>query len=172
MGSDFGELPRSVARATALVIAFVGSVSLWWIYFDRAAEAGMQVIAEADDPGRLGVTAYTYVHIPIVAGIIVVAAADELVIAHPGDAIGAATACLVLGGPALYLTGNALFKLTLWGRVPVSRPLALLALAAAVPLAFVLPGLGLLAVAMAIVAAVALSDGRAVVRYLAWPSRS
>ena len=35
------------------------------------------------DPGRLGLTAYTYFHIPMVAGVIAAAAADELTLAHP-----------------------------------------------------------------------------------------
>jgi low temperature requirement protein LtrA len=39
------------------VIAFVGSVAFWWIYFDRSAEAGIEVMATATDPGRLGVIA-------------------------------------------------------------------------------------------------------------------
>ena len=44
---------------------------LWWIYFDRGARLASDVIAASDDPGRLGRSAYTYVHVPMVAGIIV-----------------------------------------------------------------------------------------------------
>ena len=83
-GTSFGELPTSTERWVAFVVAFIGSAAIWWIYFDRGAEAGREIISAADDPGRLGLVAYTYCHIPIVAGIIVAAAGDEIAVAHPG----------------------------------------------------------------------------------------
>ena len=61
-------------------------------------------------PGRLGRFAYTYLHIPMVAGIIVTAVGDELVIAHPFGHAGPDTVATVLGGPALFLAGHLLFK--------------------------------------------------------------
>jgi low temperature requirement protein LtrA len=94
------------------------------------------VISAADDPGRIGVSAYrayTYFHIPMVGGIIVVAAADELTIAHPSDGVTVPTTALILGGPALYLVGSTLFKLALWNRLPRSRLIAICALVALVP---------------------------------------
>jgi low temperature requirement protein LtrA len=118
IGSQFGELPRTPSTVAAFVTAFVGSVAIWWIYFDRSAEAARDAIATARDPGRLGVVAYTYFHVPIVAGIIVAAAGYELAMAHPGDQLDVATACLILGGPALFLAGQTLFKSAVWGRVP------------------------------------------------------
>jgi low temperature requirement protein LtrA len=160
-GANFGELPSSPATVAAFVIAFIGSVALWWIYFDRAAEAGLRVISTAAEPGRLGLSAYTHVHIPMVAGIIAAAAADELTIAHPGDRVSATTAWVILGGPALYLIGNALFKWALWNDVPRSRLIAILALAALIPVALVSSTLGLLAAATAVVVAVAVWDTRA-----------
>ena len=121
IGSQFGELPRATSTVAAFVIAFIGSVAFWWIYFDRSAEAGLEVIATATDPGRLGVIAYTYFHIPIVAGVIVAAAGYELAIAHPSDQLEVATASLILGGPALFLVGQTLFKWAVWGHVPLVR---------------------------------------------------
>jgi low temperature requirement protein LtrA len=107
IGSQFGELSRTSSTIAAFVVAFIGSVAFWWIYFDRSAEAGLEVIATASDPGRLGLTAYTFFHVPMVAGIIVAAAGYELAIAHPGNQLNVATACLILGGPALFLIGQA-----------------------------------------------------------------
>ena len=60
-------------------------MGLWWIYFARSAEAAREVFTSSEDPGRLGRSAYTYFHLPMVAGIIAVAAADELTVAHPGE---------------------------------------------------------------------------------------
>src|SRR5919109_2762242 len=107
-----------------LWVAFIGSVTLWWIYFDRTDESGRHIIATASDPGRLGRSAYTYFHVPMVAGIILVAAADELMIVHSTGKATAATTALILGGSALYLAGNMLFKWALSGlsQWPPSRP--------------------------------------------------
>jgi low temperature requirement protein LtrA len=155
IGSQFGELPREPSTVGTFVIAFVASVAFWWIYFDRSAEAGLQVIATATDPGRLGITAYTYFHVLMVAGIIVAAAAYELAIAHPGDQLNAATACLILGGPALFLVGHALFKWALWGHVPMSRLAAIGAVVALIPVAVVSTALVLLALTTTVVVAAA-----------------
>ena len=160
IGSQFGELARTPSTVTAFVIAFVGSVAFWWIYFDRSAEAGIEVMATATDPGRLGVTAYTYLHVPMVAGVIAAAGGYELAIAHPGDQVDAATACLILGGPALFLVGHTLFKRSLWGFVPRARLAAMGALVALIPVAIVSSTLVLLVLASAVVVAVAWSSSR------------
>ena len=159
-GANFGELPSSAATVAAFLVAFVGSVAFWWIYFDRAEEAGLRVMSAASDPGRLGVTAYTYFHIPLVAGIIVAAAGDELAIAHPSDPATVASTALILGGPALYLIGNALFKWAVWGAVPRTRLIAGGALAALVPVAVVASALALMVTATLVLVGVALWDVR------------
>ena len=137
------------------VVAFVGSVALWWVYFAHHAEEGLRRIREAFDPARMGRAAYAYGHAVMVAGVIVAAVADELVIAHPGGDLEAATAWAILGGPALYLAGNALFNWALTGRVPTSRLGAIAALALLGVLAPVLTPLGLAAAATGVVVALA-----------------
>ena len=97
------------SHALAFAAAFVGSVAMWWIYFDSGAVRAHHRIAHSDDPGRQARSAYTYFHVPVVAGIIVCAVADELVLMHPDHADNAGIAA-ILGGPALYLVGTALFK--------------------------------------------------------------
>jgi len=62
---------------TAFVVAFAGSLALWWIYFDRGARLARDVIAASDDPSRLGRSANAYFHVPMVAGIIVPAIATS-----------------------------------------------------------------------------------------------
>ena len=79
-GATFADLDPSAGTVTAFVVAFAGIVALWWIYFDRGARLASAVIAAADDVGRQGRSAYTYFHVPMVAGIIVTAVADELTI--------------------------------------------------------------------------------------------
>ena len=159
-GATFGELPFSVATVAAFVVAFLGSVALWWIYFDRSAEAASQVISAAADPGRLGRSALTYFHMPMVAGIIVTAVGDELTIAHPGGHASVATVVTLLGGPALFLAGHVLFKRVVFGVLSGSRLVAILALAALVPLGRVASPLLLATAATLVLANVAWWDTR------------
>ncbi len=157
-GVNFGRLPRSPGTIVAFAAAFVGSVALWWIYFNRGAEAGQELIAKAKDPGRLGVVAYTYAHVPMVAGIIAFAAAADLTIPHPATNATTATTALILGGPGLYLVGHAVFKQTLWQHVAWPQVLAVLALVASIALAPVSSRLVLLAVAVIVLFVVAVWD--------------
>ena len=136
-GATFSDLPWTTPHVLALVVAFVGSVAMWWLYFDTGAQRASGHFASARDPGRVARLAYTYLHLPIVAGIIVCAVADEVSLAHPGHASNAGIAA-ILGGPALYLLGHALFKWATNARPvpPLSHLVGLLLLAALAPFAF------------------------------------
>jgi low temperature requirement protein LtrA len=115
------------------LVAFAGSLALWWIYFQRSADAGAQILASTADPGRLARSAYSYIHPLMVAGIIAVAAADELTVAHPLDHGAPASVGLSLGGTALFVGGHALFKYAVFEEPPWSHIIAMLALAVLVP---------------------------------------
>jgi low temperature requirement protein LtrA len=112
MGSSFAESARTTDVWLAFVSAFIGCVAMWWIYFDIGVERGSRSIRESDDPGRTARLGYTYLHLLIVAGIVACAVGDELSLGHPHAIAGTAQIAVLLGGPALYLLGNALFKQT------------------------------------------------------------
>jgi low temperature requirement protein LtrA len=133
-GATFAESDFTRAALAAFVVAFLGSVALWWVYFDLSFDAAEQAFASSSDPGRLGRFAYTYLHIPMVAGIIVTAVGDELVIAHPFGHATPDTVATVLGGPALFLVGHLLFKRAVFGDWSISRlaAIAILGIIAAV----------------------------------------
>jgi low temperature requirement protein LtrA len=109
-GATFAGLPWDSANTAAFASAFLGSVAMWWIYFNIGAGRGSRQIAGSADPGRVARAVYTYFHIPIIAGIVVSAVADEISIAHPDGHMQPAFAACLLGGPALYLLGNVFFK--------------------------------------------------------------
>ena len=69
-----------------LVVAFVETAALWWLYFGATTEHARVTLSTCDDPGRLARDAYTYAHLPIVAGIIATAVASDLLIAGPHQA--------------------------------------------------------------------------------------
>ena len=171
-GTTFGQIEASTATVSAFVVAFLGSVALWWIYFARSAEAAREVISSSEDPGRLGRSAYTYFHLPMIAGIIAVAAADELTVAHPGDRGTASSVALTLGGTALFLVGHAFFKWAVFGVLPWSHVVAIAALAALTPVGFAIPTLVLSGAAGLIVVVLAAWDTLAHGGHVRWPRRS
>jgi low temperature requirement protein LtrA len=142
----------------AFGIAFVGSAALWWLYFDRSAGDAARLIAESDDPGRLGRSAYHFIHPIMVAGIIVAAAADDRVLAAPTVVAGLAVTWLILGGTALFIAGHLAFKLTVWRRLNWPRTAALVALALLGLLAPHVSRLVLSSCVVAVVLAVAVAD--------------
>src|SRR5258708_34963359 len=146
------------SAVAAFITAFVGSAALWWIYFDRSAEAGARRIAASHDPGRLGRSAYVFIHPIMVAGIIVATAADAEVLAHPSIAGEAATTWMVLGGAALFLAGHALFTAVVWRVTPWSRVVALTVLASLGLLAPHVSALALGVCATAVVVGGAVAD--------------
>jgi low temperature requirement protein LtrA len=145
-GATFAGTAWNATTSAAFLASFLGSIAMWWVYFDTAAERASHRISHSSDPGRIARLAYTYLHLLIIAGIIVCAVADEIVLMHPGhtEAMGVA---VILTGPALYLLGNALFKWASNDRrlPPLSHLAGLLLLAALAPFAFAhhFPALGL-----------------------------
>jgi low temperature requirement protein LtrA len=153
----------------ALLVGFAGSLAMWWMYFDTSAKEATHAIEHSKDPGRMGANCH-YTHVILVAGIIVSAVADELVIgegAHPAELkyLGP-----LLGGPAIYLFGNALFKRVVRGFLPQSHLYGLIGLA----------GLGVFASHLSVLAVgtlttvvmISVAALEAVVRRRAWAAQA
>jgi low temperature requirement protein LtrA len=128
-GATFADLRWTHDTVTAFASAFVGAIAMWWIYFHRGAEAGSELISRSSEPGRLARLAYTYLHMPIVAGIILSAVADELVLTHPADHSDLKTVVSAIGGPLLFLIGTILFKHTIRGFLQLSHGVGIVVLA-------------------------------------------
>jgi len=145
-----------------LAVAFLQTAALWWLYFGAMAERTRLVMSTCEDPGRLARDAYTYLHVPIVAGIIAVAVGDDLLIGAPSEALHGVGLAVVLGGPALYLVGENLFRLRVTGagnlkRLAVAGLLVLLA-----PVGAHVSALALSALVAALLSALALWELRPV----------
>jgi low temperature requirement protein LtrA len=154
-GATAARLPATAATLAAFVAAFLGSVAMWWIYFNIGAERNTRLIMNSTDAGRLGRSVYTYFHIPIVAGIVVCAVADEITIAHPGGHLELPAAMTLLGGPALYLAGNVFFKRASAKYYPLSHLVGLGLLVLLAPLAMYMTPLMLGAATTAVLIMVA-----------------
>lgn len=127
-GATFADLSWTPETIAAFIASFVGSIAMWWIYFHKGAEAGAERISGAEDSGRIARLTYTYFHMPIVAGIIISAVGDELVLAHPSGHTDLKTILSLIGGPLLFLVGTILFKWTIHGGWQLSHLVGIVAL--------------------------------------------
>jgi low temperature requirement protein LtrA len=120
-GATTSELDLTVARVVAFALAFLGTAALWWLYFNLVANIAQRRLAEAADRTLMARDAYTYLHVVIVAGILLSAVGDELVIAHPSEELSNAEIAAVVCGPALYLLAHVLLRLRMTGTISDRR---------------------------------------------------
>ena len=108
-GATASQARLTVAAIVALGVAFLLSTALWWLYFGHVSEVAAERISRSapTEAGRLGRDVYTYLHLPIIAGIVLSAVGIELLIAHPHEKLQVAGALVAFGGPALFLAGLA-----------------------------------------------------------------
>ena len=131
-GIAFAGKESSAASITALASAFVTAAAAWWVYFDHGERIGSEAIEASDEPGRVARTVYTWIHLAIIGGIVLMSVGDKEALSHPHEH-GAAHALAVLGGPTLFLVGTVLFRRVLerrWARAQLAGIVALAALTA------------------------------------------
>ncbi|HWH95907.1 MAG TPA: low temperature requirement protein A [Baekduia sp.] len=126
-GATTSELGLDGHTGVAFGTAFLSTAALWWLYFTAVARIAELRLRRAPDRTAMARDAYTYLHVILVAAIVVSAVGDELVIAHPDQALGGAEMAAVVGGPALYLLGHTLFRLRVSGTTGWRRPLGAVA---------------------------------------------
>jgi low temperature requirement protein LtrA len=127
-GATFADLTWTPENIGAFLAALVGSIAMWWIYFHKGAEAGSEMISKSAESGRVARIAYTYLHMPIVGGIILTAVADELVLKHPNGHSDLRTVVSAVGGPLLFLVGTILFKHVIRNFLQLSHGVGIVAL--------------------------------------------
>ena len=99
----------------AVALGLLITIGLWWIYFDRFAGIAEARLRSHDDVVLAAADGYSYLHLPIVAGIIVFAVGMKVTIADVRGALPDAARLALAGGLALYLAGNVAFRLRLTG---------------------------------------------------------
>ncbi|WP_137842965.1 low temperature requirement protein A [Microbacterium sp. 2FI] len=121
-GFAFVEKESSPETIVAMATAFLAAAAMWWIYFDHGERIGSEAIEASDEPGRLARTAYTWIHLAIIAGVVLLSVGDKEALSHPHEH-GFAVTLVVLGGPFLFLVGTVLFRRVLerrWARAQVA----------------------------------------------------
>jgi low temperature requirement protein LtrA len=123
----------------AAAVLGVGVASaLWWAYFDVSALAAGRRLAEVEPVGarnRLARDAFSYLHLPMVAAIVLVALGMKSTLAHVGDPLRWEPAAALVGGAAVYLLAHVAFKVRVLATFSAHRLVAALVLLALVPVA-------------------------------------
>jgi low temperature requirement protein LtrA len=167
VGIGLGDVPLDLGLFAAAVLGLALAAALWWTYFVGEDERAERALAATPAARRLRVAnnAYFYAYVPVLLGVITIAAGVKHAIGHVTEPLDAAAALALGGGVAMYLAGDVAFRATL--RI---RPLGYRAAAALVALATVALGvrvaaaaqlIGLLLVLVATLAAEARRRGSA-----------
>jgi low temperature requirement protein LtrA len=151
LGTGF-ELVAGVIVAAALGI--VAASALWWLYFDVAAIFARRRLIQAQglELHRLALHSYSYLHLPMFAGIVLFAFGLKTTIGHVGEPLDTIPAVGLCGGAALYLLGHIAFLLRTTGRVFRRRTIGAAVLLALIPLAVAIPALAALALVSSVCA--------------------
>ncbi len=146
-----GHLDLGIGVAAVLGVGI--AAALWWVYFDVVALVSAQRLSEAE-PGRvqnsLARDSYSYLHLLLVAGIVMAAFGLKAVLAHTGAHLHWVTAFALLGGVALYLLGLVAFRYRHVQTWNVRKMILAAVLVALVPAATAIPALATEAIAAAL----------------------
>jgi len=135
------ELDAQTIAAAVLGIAAVGA--LWWLYFDIVAiVAGRRLKAAPPlERNRLARDSYSYLHLPMIVGIVLLALGLKKTLGHPDETLKAVPAVALCGGVALYLLAHIAFRLRNVRSWAPRRVVAMLVMCALVPVALTVPAL-------------------------------
>jgi low temperature requirement protein LtrA len=145
----------------AAVLGVGVAAAMWWVYFDVVALVSARRLAEAE-PGAiqnaLARDSYTYLHLSLVAGIVLTAFGLEEVLAHTEDHLHLVPAVGLCGGIALYLLGLVAFRYRQKGDWNRYKPVAAALILILIPIATTIPALATLAIATALLAALVAAE--------------
>jgi low temperature requirement protein LtrA len=178
VGVGAAGLPLDAGVILASVLGIAVAAALWWAYFDVVALVAERRLRAATGSEQLAMArdSYSYLHLPMVAGIILFAVGIKKTLAHVGDPLELVPAVACCCGVALYLVAHVLFRLRNVRTLSRRRLVAALLLVAFVPAAVDVPALVTIAVVAAICAglivyeAIRFAEARERVRHAAEPA--
>jgi low temperature requirement protein LtrA len=154
VGAEGLDVDAGVVAAATLGIA--AAAALWWLYFDivaLVAERRLTQAAVGREQNEIARDAFSYLHFPMVAGIVLLALGLKKTLEHVGDPLETVPAVAMLGGVGLYLLAHVAFRWRNVHRFSTQRVVAAVALAAFVPAALEIPALATLGMLTAALAA-------------------
>ncbi|MGH3092708.1 MAG: low temperature requirement protein A [Gaiellaceae bacterium] len=152
VGAEVG-VDAGVVVAATLGIAV--AAALWWLYFDivaLVAERRLSNAAEGREQNEIARDSFSYLHFPMVAGIVLVALGMKKTLEHVGDPLELVPSVAALGGTALYLLAHVAFRWRNVHRFSIQRLVCAIGLLALVPAALEIPALATLALVAGVLA--------------------
>ena len=140
-----------VVLAATLGIAI--AAALWWLYFDVTvwlAERRLSRATPGKEQNELARDAYSLIHFPMVAGIVLAALGMKTTLAHVGDALDTVPAVALVGGVGLYLLAHVAFRWRLFGSLGRGRLVAGVLVLALFPVAVELPALATISLVLVV----------------------
>jgi low temperature requirement protein LtrA len=128
---------------TAAILGVTISACLWWAYFDWAVYVSQARLTALTGPPRAAFArdVYSYLHLPMIGGIVLFAFGLKTGLRHVGDPLDAVPAFCLCGGVAVYFMAHTAMRLRIGGGFGRGRPVATVVLLAMIPLATVEPAL-------------------------------
>jgi low temperature requirement protein LtrA len=128
---------------TAALLGVTVSSCLWWAYFDWVMYVTQARLVEAAgaERARFARDAYSYLHLPMVGGIVLFAFGLKTTLHDLGDPLEGVAAVCLCGGVALYFLAHTGLRLRIGGGIGRGRPVATLLLLALIPVALAVPAL-------------------------------
>jgi low temperature requirement protein LtrA len=147
IGVGAGGIALTTGVVTAALLAIVVVCALWWAYFDWVSIVAEQRLRQATGTAQntLARDLYSYLHFPMVAGIVLFAVSVKKTLDDVDAHLAAVPVACLCGGLALYLIAHTLSRFRLSGTIGRGRPAAALALVALWPFAGDIPALAALA---------------------------
>jgi low temperature requirement protein LtrA len=142
-----GEVDAGVVAAATLGMAV--AAALWWLYFDVVALVAERRLSQAPvgrEQNEIARDSYSYLHFPMVAGIVLVALGMKKTIADVGEPLDVVPAAALLGGTAVYLLAHVAFRLRNLHTLNRQRLACAALLLVLIPAAVELPALATLAI--------------------------
>ena len=155
IGIGVARLPLDAGVIAAAVLGFTVVACLWWSYFDWVIFVAQAALAEAIGAARAALArdAYSYLHLPMVAGIVLFAFGLESTLNDVNDSLPIVPAVGLCGGIALYMLAHVGLRLRIGAGFGRGRPVAAVLLLGLLPVARVVPALTALSLVAAVCAA-------------------
>jgi low temperature requirement protein LtrA len=152
IGLGARETRLGAAVLVAAVLGFVVATSFWLAYFDFFQTRGRQLLTDLRGPDRVALArdVYSYLHLPMIAGIVLFAFAMKETLAHVGDELDTVAAVCLCGGSALYLFAYVALRVRISGTLGGGRLVAALVCTLLIPVALLVPALAALALVAAV----------------------
>jgi low temperature requirement protein LtrA len=155
--SGLVEAAMTPAATITAILSVLVTAGLWWGYFRHARPAFEHALAASDGSARssLARDVFSFLHFPMLCGIIGMAAATEQALAHPDAPLAGDVRAALGGGVVLFICGSALAMWRATGRLPIWRTVLVPPAAAAIAAVGTAPmaAMGMLLALIALVAA-------------------